>query len=50
MLSGTLGTTPISAGKLNGEEITFTAGSQVYTGRVNGDRMTGSGWSATKTR
>jgi hypothetical protein len=48
MLTGTLGSTPISAGKMNGEEITFTAGGQTYTGRVNGTTMTGSGWSATK--
>jgi SAM-dependent methyltransferase len=47
-VSGTLGTTPISAGKLTGEEITFTVGTQKYTGRVNGRTITGSGWSATK--
>jgi len=46
VVSGTLGTTPISAGKLNGEEITFTAGTRTYTGRVNGDTMSGTGWSA----
>lgn len=49
MLSGTLGATPITAGKMNGEDITFTVGTRVYTGRVSGDRMTGSGWSATRT-
>jgi len=48
VVTGTLGTTPITAGKLNGEEITFTVGSKVYTGRVNGTRMTGDGWSATR--
>ena len=47
-ISGTLGSTPISDGKLNGEEITFAAGAQKYTGRVNGNTMSGSGWSATR--
>ena len=50
VVSGTLGTTPITAGKMTGEEITFTAGSQVYSGRVAGDRITGQGWSATRSR
>ena len=50
VVSGTLGATPITAGKMNGEEITFTAGTKVYTGRVNGNRMTGTGWSATRTQ
>ena len=49
-ISGTLGKTPITAGSLNGDAITFTVGSKVYTGRVSGDRMTGDGWSAAKTR
>jgi len=48
VISGTLGSTPVTAGRMNGEEITFTAGSRTYTGRVNGDAMTGSGWSARK--
>ena len=55
MVSGTLGGTAISDGKLRGEEITFTAGGAKYTGRVNGSTMSGtvSGgsngkWSATK--
>ena len=52
MLSGTLGSTPIT-GRLRGEEITFTAGNAKYTGRVNGNTMSGdvSGggkWTATK--
>lgn len=47
-ISGTLGSTPITEGKLNGEEITFAAGTQKYTGRVNGNTMSGSGWSATR--
>jgi hypothetical protein len=45
-ISGTLGSTPVTAGRINGEEITFTVGGRTYTGRVNGDAMTGSGWSA----
>jgi hypothetical protein len=48
VVSGTLGSTPIATGKLNGDVITFTAGGRTYAGRVNGDRITGSGWSATR--
>jgi Methyltransferase domain len=48
MLTGTLGTTPISEGKVNGEEITFTAGGMKYTGRVNGNTIQGQGWSASR--
>jgi SAM-dependent methyltransferase len=48
VVSGTLGSTAIEAGKLNGEEITFKVGTRSYTGRVNGSTMTGSGWSATR--
>ena len=44
-VSGTLktksGTTKISEGKLRGDQITFTAGSAQYTGRVNGDKIEG---------
>ena len=44
MISGTLKNgnviTPIS-GKLNGDEISFTAGSAQYTGRVNGNTIEG---------
>ena len=50
MIEGTLGTTPITAGKLDGAEISFTAGGKVYAGRVDGDRITGQGWTATRTR
>ena len=50
VISGALGTTPIAAATLNGDAISFTVGSRQYTGRVNGDRMTGDGWSATRTR
>ena len=54
MLSGTLGSTPISAGRLKGEEVTFTVGNTVYTGKVNGSGMSGSSkggpasWTASK--
>ncbi|MCC6162689.1 MAG: class I SAM-dependent methyltransferase [Acidobacteria bacterium] len=48
MLSGTLGSMPIADGKMNGTTITFTAGSRTYTGTVDGARITGSGWSATR--
>jgi hypothetical protein len=51
-ISGTLGSTPISDGKLRGDEITFTAGATKYTGRVTGGTMQGTGagakWTATK--
>ena len=57
-ISGTLAnggnTTPIE-GSLHGETITFTAGGTTYTGRVNGNSMSGEvkggnggKWSATK--
>ena len=53
MLSGTLGSTPLTAGKLKGDEITFTSGSLTYTGRVDGNSMrgttsAGAAWSATR--
>jgi hypothetical protein len=47
-ITGTLGSTRITKGRLNGEDITFTAGTRTYTGRVNGHTMSGSGWSATR--
>ena len=47
-VTGTLGSTPITAGKLNGEQISFTAGGRTYTGRVTGTSMSGAGWSATR--
>jgi len=58
MITGTLRngnvTTPIS-GKLNGDEISFTAGGAQYTGRVNGNTIDGtvkgrssSKWTATR--
>jgi precorrin-6B methylase 2 len=55
MVSGTLGGMPISDGRLRGEDITFTAGGATYTGKVNGNSMSGSvsggsngKWTATK--
>jgi hypothetical protein len=55
MISGTIRngnvSTPIS-GKMNGDQISFTAGGVQYTGRVNGNSMEGSAggnkWSATR--
>jgi hypothetical protein len=41
MLTGTLGSTAISEGRLRGDEITFTAGGAVYTGRVQGNTIRG---------
>ena len=57
MASGTLrngnNSTPITNGRLRGDEITFTAGSTTYTGRVNGNTMEGTtsggaAWRATR--
>jgi len=44
---------PISAAKMNGAEISFTAGGKVYTGRVDGNAIKGSiqgggSWTASK--
>ncbi len=41
MVSGTLGTTAIAGGRLNGEQISFKVGDTQYTGKVSGDRMEG---------
>ena len=38
---GTLGSAPISDGKLRGDEITFKAGNATYTGRVEGNTIRG---------
>jgi len=58
MISGALrikgGSTPITDGRLRGDQITFTAGSVKYTGKVNGTTMEGTfgpaatRWTATK--
>ena len=51
MLSGTLRngstTAPISNGKMNGDQITFTVDGTQFTGKVNGSAMEGT-WRATK--
>ena len=60
-VSGTLSSgdrmSPITNGRLRGDQITFTAGGAEYAGRVNGDAMNGSmkgdaagAWSATRAR
>ena len=41
MVTGTMGSTPITNGKLRGDQFTFTAGGSQYTGRVNGNRIEG---------
>jgi len=53
VLSGTLGSNPLTNGRLTGDSITFSAGGTTYTGTVNGNSMkgttgTGTAWSATK--
>jgi Methyltransferase domain len=57
MVSGTLksgdASTPIANGKLNGDQISFTAGGNQYTGRVSGDNMElnggpGGSWKASR--
>jgi precorrin-6B methylase 2 len=55
MLSGTLGSTPISEGKVRGTEVTFTAGNVKYSGRLEGTTIQGSvggtnggSWTATR--
>jgi precorrin-6B methylase 2 len=52
-VSGTWGSTPISGGKLNGDEISFSAGNTKYTGKVQGNSIRGTAvggaaWTATK--
>ena len=52
MISGTLksgaNSAPITNGKLNGDQISFTAGGRQYTGHVNGNTMDGGSWKATR--
>jgi SAM-dependent methyltransferase len=48
IVEGTLSGVPISGGRLNGAELTFTANNRVYTAKVTGDTMTGQGWTATR--
>jgi precorrin-6B methylase 2 len=52
MVSGTLGSSPVSEGRLRGEEITFKVGADTYTGRVQGNTLSGTvngrPWTATR--
>ncbi len=54
MLSGTLTlggkTLPVSDGRMRGEEISFSAGGTVYTGRVKGSSMEGTAKSSSNNR
>jgi len=47
-LSGTLGATPITGAKLDGGNISFTAGTTKYSGTVDANTMKGSNWTATR--
>jgi precorrin-6B methylase 2 len=47
-VSGTLGSQAISEGKLKGDEITFKVGATTYAGKVEGQSIRGSGWTATR--
>jgi hypothetical protein len=54
-VEGTLGSTAITGGRLRGDEISFSAGGTKYTGRVNGNSISGTtsggasgSWTATK--
>ena len=57
-VTGTLGTTAIAGGRVNGEDITFRAGETEYRGRVSGDQIEGTSttagkqtkWTATRQR
>jgi SAM-dependent methyltransferase len=46
--SGTLGSTAFADGKIQGDEISFTAGGTRYTGKVNGNSISGGNLNATK--
>ena len=41
VVTGTLNSTPVTRGKLFGDEITFAVGNDVYTGRVEGNTIRG---------
>jgi len=57
-ITGTLGSTAISGGRLNGEQISFKVGDTQYNGKVTDDRMEGTAttsgktqnWTATKSK
>jgi hypothetical protein len=40
--------TPVANGKLNGDQLTFSAGATTYTGRVNGNTIEGTTWKASR--
>jgi precorrin-6B methylase 2 len=40
-VSGSLGSRELTQGRLHGDEITFKVGNAIYTGRVDGDTMSG---------
>jgi precorrin-6B methylase 2 len=46
MVNGTLGSAPITDGRLRGDQLTFKAGDTTYTGRVQGNTITGTAGSA----
>jgi SAM-dependent methyltransferase len=51
VISGTLnagGRTVAVAGRMRGDQITFTAAGTEYVGKVTGDQIEGKGWSATR--
>ncbi len=53
MITGTLGSTAITEGRLRGGHITFKAGATTYAGTVTGSTMqgktsAGQAWTATK--
>ena len=41
MVSGSLGATPVTNGRLRGDRVTFSVGGADYTGRVNGNAIDG---------
>jgi precorrin-6B methylase 2 len=52
VVTGSLGSQPISQGKLKGDEISFKVGTATYTGKVEGTTIRGTGpggsWTATR--
>ncbi len=53
VLSGTLGSNPLTNGRLTGDSVTFSAGGTTYTGTVSGNSMKGTmaggaAWTASK--
>jgi hypothetical protein len=48
MVTGTFSGKPITEGRLLGDELTFKAGGEAFTGKVTGKTIQGSRWTATK--